>query len=333
MQERFSLKDNHTFHFDVTSAYYTEIDSTDKLKQIILNKEFKSENIFVLGGGSNVLFQDNFSGHILHPIEKSINVIQKDEEDVLVRVSAGVVWDDFVGWAVERSFYGIENLSLIPGQVGAVPVQNIGAYGVEAKDCIEYVEGLYLDNAEPFTILGKDCEFAYRESIFKKRLKSKIFVSHVVFRLSVQEKFHLDYGALKERVLDIGELTLENIRSAVIEIRNEKLPNTDDMGNAGSFFKNPVINLNHLDKIRKEYPDVKYYEVDGMAKVPAGWLIDKSGWKGYRKGDAGVHEFQALVLVNYGNAIPRDIINLAEVICKDIKEKFDIDLEMEVTIV
>lgn len=332
MQTHYPLKERNTFHFNISAETFSEIDHPETLREIILKNDTNTP-ILILGGGSNLLFRDNFNGHIIRSTDETIEIISDDGDSVLVRAAAGTDWDKFVEYTVNQNLGGLENLSLIPGTVGASPIQNIGAYGVEVKDYIEYVEGMYLDTGEMFQLEKEACRFGYRDSVFKNELKHKVFISHVVFRLSRKHTYKLDYGKLKEAVETKGEVSLKSIREAVIEIREAKLPDPDKIGNAGSFFKNPVVNETHLQLIQKDYPKAPYYTQEDGYKIPAGWLIDTAGWKGYRKGDAGVHKHQALVLVNYGEAMPSDVLELAEMICRDVQLKFGIELEMEVTIV
>ncbi|MEA1875154.1 MAG: UDP-N-acetylmuramate dehydrogenase [Bacteroidota bacterium] len=333
METNYSLKERNTFHFNINAAAYSEISHPKMIQEIIMQEPRKFTPILIIGEGSNLLFRDAYRGHVIRSIDTSIEVLSEHNNDVLVRAASGVKWDDFVQFTVDNGYGGIENLSWIPGTVGASPIQNIGAYGIEVKDSIEYVEGLYLNTGEVFFLEKASCLFGYRDSIFKHELRGRVFISHVTFRLSSNPSYHLDYGALKTRVESKGAINLSTIRESVIEIRKEKLPDPDTIGNAGSFFKNPVIPETHLSLIQQDYPEIPFYELKEGYKIPAGWLIDTAGWKGYRQGDAGVHTHQALVLVNYGNAEPSEVLDLAENICRDIKHKFGIELEMEVTIV
>ncbi|MFO7790762.1 MAG: UDP-N-acetylmuramate dehydrogenase [Bacteroidota bacterium] len=333
MQTDFPLKDYNSFHFNVKTRYYDTIDNEETLRDAIINGDLQTENLLILGGGTNILFRENFAGLILHPVEKNINVIEENETDIVLEVSAGYDWDEFVKWTVEKGYHGLENLSLIPGQVGAAPIQNIGAYGVEVKDYTELVKGIYLDTGEDFEIPAEACQFDYRDSIFKHELRGKVYISHVWFRLSKKPAFNVSYGQLAEK-LKGKDITQKAIRDTVIDIREQKLPDPNVIGNAGSFFKNPVVQKAQYDFIKEQYPDVKAYPAgEGLVKISAAWMIDKAGWKAYRVGDAGVHPKQALVLVNYGMASPADIMSLAEQIRKDILFKFGIELEMEVRLV
>ncbi len=333
METNYSLKERNTFHFNINAAAYSEISDPEMVREFIMQEPSEFTQILIIGEGSNLLFRDDYRGHVIRSIDTSIEVISESGDYVLVRAASGVKWDDFVQFAVDNGYGGIENLSWIPGTVGASPVQNIGAYGVEVKDSIENIEGLYLDTGEFFHLKKEACLFGYRNSIFKHELRGRIFISHVTFRLSSNPSYHLDYGALRSRVESKRAITLSTIRESVIEIRKEKLPEPDEIANAGSFFKNPLITETHLSLIKQNYPEIPFYKLEEGYKIPAAWLIDTAGWKGCRQGDAGVHANQALVLVNYGNAAPSEILDLAENICRDIKHKFGIELEMEVTIV
>ncbi|MDA3820441.1 MAG: UDP-N-acetylmuramate dehydrogenase [Candidatus Delongbacteria bacterium] len=333
MQTDFSLKDYNSFHFNVKTRYFETLKDPAYLKNAIINREFDTDNLFILGGGSNVFFRDNFHGLVLHPVGKEIEVIEENEAYIVLEVSAGYDWDEFVAWTVEKGYCGLENLSLIPGQVGAAPIQNIGAYGVEVKDYITVVKGIYLDTGADFEIPAEACRFDYRDSIFKHELRGKVFISHMQLRLNKQPDFNISYGQLEEQ-LKGTEITQQAIRDAVIEIREQKLPDPDVIGNAGSFFKNPIVQKAQYDFLKSQYPEIKAYPAgNDMMKISAAWMIDNARWKAYRVGDAGVHPKQALVLVNYGMAKPRDIMSLAEQIRKDILFKFGIELEMEVRLV
>jgi UDP-N-acetylmuramate dehydrogenase len=253
---------------------------------------------------------------------------------VIVSAGAGVNWDDFVGWTVDNGFGGIENLSLIPGKVGATPVQNIGAYGVEVKDQIVRVDTISTENGTVRVFSSDECEFGYRNSIFKNSEKGKYLVTRVYFKLTTRPSLNLGYDSLKEEVNKLGEVTLKNVRQAVINIRRSKLPDPEKIGNAGSFFKNPVVEGPFALQLKNEYPDMPVYkDQEGFMKLAAGWLIDKCGWKGERKGDAGVNEKQALVLVNYGNATGKEIYDLSQEIQNSVYDKFGVNLEREVEVV
>ncbi|MBI9053614.1 MAG: UDP-N-acetylmuramate dehydrogenase [Bacteroidales bacterium] len=334
IKENFSLKNYNTFGIDAKCRFFVECSSLDEITQFLENHNKSDIPLMILGGGSNVLFTQDFEGYVLRPFIKGIEIIEESEEDILVKVGAGEDWDVFVEYCVEKGWGGVENLSLIPGNVGTCPIQNIGAYGVEVKDVIEEVESLEIENLKKNTFKNAECAFGYRDSIFKRNLKGKQIITYVSFRLKKQPVFMLNYGSLTEELNKFNELSLKNIRKAVIDIRESKLPDPKEIGNSGSFFKNPVIEESYAKGLKQEYEDIPLYKQDnGTVKVPAGWLIEKAGWKGKRIGDAGVHEKQALVLVNYGNATGKEIFNLAQEIQQSVKTKFNINIEMEVNVV
>lgn len=295
----------------------------------------RDEKILVLGGGSNVLFTSDFDGHIIRPTIGGVQIIKRDGGDFHVRVGAGVEWDYFVSWAVSVGLHGVENLSGIPGNVGASPVQNIGAYGVEAKDVIYRVEGLNMATGRSFSLSGDECQFGYRESIFKKEWRGRAIITHVTFNLKDQPNFQLDYGALRTAVEELGAPSAANIRSAVLKIRNCKLPDPKVMGNAGSFFKNPEVESSLANGLLTKFPNMPHFAnaQTGLVKIPAGWLIEQSGWKGRSLGPAAVHDKQALVLVNKGGATGQDIIKLCQAVQTSVKEQFGITLTPEVNFV
>ncbi len=334
IKENISLKKCNTFNIDVNGQFYVECFSVQDIIDFLNIHRNKDLPLMVLGGGSNVLFTKDFEGYILRPSIKGINIINETNEEVIVKVGAGEDWDEFVEYCVNNDWGGVENLSLIPGNVGTCPIQNIGAYGVEVKDVIVFVEVLDIETLKVKSFLNLECNFGYRDSIFKRKLKGKQIITSVIFKLKKQPVFKLDYGNLIEELKRFNEVNLKNIRQAVIEIRESKLPDPDEIGNSGSFFKNPVVQKIIVKKLKEDYPEMPCYELgDDLAKVPAGWLIEKAGWKGKRVGDAGVHEKQALVLVNYGNATGKEIYNLAQEIQKTVKAKFGIDIEMEVNVI
>ncbi|ASB50545.1 UDP-N-acetylmuramate dehydrogenase [Alkalitalea saponilacus] len=331
----YSLKHLNTFGIDANADKYIFYTSEDELKSIIESDQVRDIPVLILGGGSNLLFVSDFNGVVLHSGIHGVEKVQDNDQEVTIRVGSGVVWDDLVRWSVDNGFYGLENLSIIPGNVGAAPVQNIGAYGVEVKDVIDKVEGLYLKDASHFVISRDECQFDYRQSIFKTSLKGEVVITYVYFRLKKQPGFILDYGSLIDEVNKLGEITLENVRQAVINIRQSKLPDPEEFGNAGSFFKNPVISFTQFLDLQNSFPGIPYFimEENSLVKIPAGWLIEKCGWKGKSIGNAGVHHKQALVLVNLGNASGNEIIELAERIETDVFNAFSIKLEREVNVV
>lgn len=326
----YSLLSRNTFGMDVKAKRFVEYDNEEELKALIPTL---SGEVLHMGGGSNLLFKGDFEGTVLHSAIKGIEVVDESAESALVRVGAGEVWDDFVAWAVERGYGGVENLSLIPGEVGASAVQNIGAYGVEAKDVIALVEAIDLSNGQKRVFGTEECNYAYRQSIFKNALKGKYAITYVTYRLQKQPVLKLDYGNIRAVLGDNGQHTISDVRQAIIDIRNAKLPDPKVQGNAGSFFMNPVVSREKFLSIQKDYPQMPFYEVEGGVKIPAGWMIDQCGWKGKSLGRAGVHDKQALVLVNLGGATSDEIITLCNTICKDVYDKFGIDIHPEVNLI
>lgn len=321
---------HNTFGMDVRAERFIEYVSEEELISIL---PLLHEHRFLhIGGGSNILFCGNYDGIILHSAIAGISVVAEDEASVSVKVGAGVQWDDFVSYAVEKGWSGAENLSLIPGEVGASAVQNIGAYGVEAKDLIENVETIDLTDGTRRVFLNAECVYGYRKSIFKNELKGRYAVTYVTYRLSKVFQPKIDYGNVREK-LQGKELTPENVRNAVIDIRQSKLPDPEVIGNAGSFFMNPVVSLEKYEALKTENPDMPHYIVDGGVKIPAGWLIEKCGWKGKSLGRAGVCPNQALVLINLGGATGSDIVALSNAVCQSVSEKFGISISPEVNII
>ena len=330
--KNFSLKKYNTFGVDVTAESFFDVSTVEELKEALLIA--KDSKLLILGGGSNLLFTSNFEGVVIHPNIQGIELVEEDDDSVLIKAGAGVEWDSLVEHAVNQSLGGLENLSLIPGTVGASPVQNIGAYGVEVKDHVERVEGILVDNIVATTLTNSECKFGYRDSVFKNKLKGKVVVTHVYYRLTKNHKLVTHYGNLDTEVARFGERTIQNIRKAVIDIRNFKLPDPVKLPNAGSFFKNPVVSTKLIEVLQQKYEHVPYYPVsESQVKLPAGWLIEHAGWKGREVGTVGVHNKQALVLVNHGDAAGQEILSLALDIQQSIKQIFDINLEMEVNLV
>lgn len=329
-----SLKDRNTFGIDAACAELIEYSGATDLKELFARGVFEGRWM-VLSGGSNIVFTKDFEGTILHPVDSGIQVTGECGDTVSVRATAGTDWDGFVGWSVANGLWGAENLSGIPGLVGASPVQNIGAYGVEVKDIIRSVELFAVDTGKELTLAGAHCDFGYRDSIFKRSLKGKVIVTAVNFELSCRESPVLGYGDLYEKTRMLGGATLENIRRAVIGIRDSKLPDPKVAGNAGSFFKNPVVPEEAALQLKARYPDMPVYpsQQEGCSKLAAGWFIDKSGWKGRSLGRAGIHEKQALVIVNLGGATGKDVMELAARVQADVWDKFGIRIDTEVNIV
>ncbi len=333
LQENFSLKHFNTFGIDVTAKFFAMFSSTDELAEILENTK---ENTLILGGGSNILFTKNYDGLVLKNELVGIKKIKEDDACVYVRAYAGVDWHEFVLYCITNNFAGVENLSLIPGSVGASPMQNIGAYGVEIKDVFYELEA-YNITEKKLQIFSKiDCAFGYRESIFKNKYKEQFVIISVTFRLNKIPVYHTSYGAIEMELEKMGiqSLSIKAISDAVISIRKSKLPSPTEIGNAGSFFKNPIIKNIQFENLKIAYPSIIGYAVgENETKLAAGWLIEQCGWKGYRKDDVGCHQKQALVLVNYGEAMGQNILQLSEEIIESVKMKFEVLLEKEVNII
>lgn len=330
--ENHSLKLHNTFGIDAKAKYFFEFTELEDLAEFLdSNKSWKEEKLLVLGEGSNVLFLDDFDGLVIHPKVPGIISVHEDRQYEWFEVGAGEIWDEFVQYAVAYQLGGIENLSLIPGTVGAAPVQNIGAYGQEVCAVVEKIKGYDLEKETTGEFTVEQCKFAYRDSIFKSYLKNKFIITSVIFRLEKFPEFNLKYGQLEEKVKDKGEINLRNIRDAVVEIRSSKLPDVKDLGNAGSFFKNPVVTSELAAKLKKEYSAIPTYPAtNGNVKLAAAWLVEQAGWKGKREGDVGVHDQQALVVVNYGEASGKQVFDFSVKIKQDVLKKFNIELEREV---
>ncbi len=322
----------NTFGIDVTAARFLEYGSEDELRELIAAGQVVAPWLHI-GGGSNLLFIKDYEGTVLHSRIGGLEVTSEDEEHVWVRVGAGVVWDDFVAWCVKRHWYGAENLSLIPGEVGASAVQNIGAYGVEVKDLITSVETINM--AREKRIYGVDeCGYSYRKSLFKQPEMKAVFVTYVNFCLSKRVHYTLDYGTIRQELEKYPVLNLETLRRVIIDIRQSKLPDPRVLGNAGSFFMNPIVPRRQFESLQREYPDMPHYDVDaGRVKIPAAWMIDRCGWKGKALGPAAVHGRQALVLVNSGGATGADIVALSDAVRASVREKFGIDIHPEVCLI
>ena len=325
-----SLKTMHTFGVEIKCSRLILIEDISEIGVCFDTQEPR----LILGEGSNLLFVNDFEGTVLRPDFKGIEKIDDDGNSVLLKVAAGVLWEELIHYALYYEYYGIENLTGIPGRVGSCPVQNIGAYGVEVKDVIENVEGFYMDSGKPFTFNRADCAFDYRSSIFKTELRGKCLITYVCFRLSKIPKFTLNYQGLKEELAQ-RELptTLKNVSDIILQLRNRKLPDVREIGSAGSFFKNPIIDKTQFETLQVKFPTLIHYPYQqDKVKLAAAQLIDLCGWKGYRAGDAGVYPQQALVLVNYGNASGKEIQNLYQQIQHSVKKKFGIGIEPEVNI-
>ena len=340
IQQNISLKPYNTFGIDVSASRFVSVDNLDKLQKILTQEK----DVFLLSGGSNMLLTKDIDKLVIHINIKGISIHYENESEVELSVNAGEDWHEFVMWCISQNYGGIENLSLIPGNVGTSPIQNIGAYGVEVKDVITRVEGIDLNNAKKIQFSNKECDFGYRNSIFKNELKEKIVITSVRFKLT-KKNHHLNtnYGAIEKElaIRKISNPTIKDISDIVINIRQAKLPDPKKIGNSGSFFKNPIINLKQFKKLQEKYPNIPFYKIPSSKKedaaynykIPAGWLIETAGFKGKRYGDCGIHENQALVLVNFDKASGKDIYMLAKNIQKTILSIFEITLDIEVNII
>lgn len=331
IKENYPLLGLNTFHMTVSTSWFAEYSNVAELQDLLKSDLLSKNEFFHIGGGSNLLFTKDFPGVILHSAIRFIEKRDENEESVYLRVGAGVVWDDFCRFAVENGYGGVENLSWIPGEVGASAVQNIGAYGVEAGDLIDSVETIEVLSGNPRVFKVDACGYGYRESVFKKELKGKYIVTAVVYRLDKTPHYKLDYGNLRHELAAFSDVSLETVRQAVIDIRKSKLPDPDVAGNAGSFFMNPVITRSQFEKLKQEYPAIPHYDVsEEMVKVPAAWMIDQCGWKGREHGGAAVHDKQCLVLINKCGATARDIQELAAMISESVWDKFKVYISPEV---
>lgn len=335
IQENISLKPYNTFGLDARAKYFIKVESIQQLKEALSLDAYPEK--FILGGGSNMLLTKDLDRLVIQVAIKGIEIIEHLEHHVLVKANAGENWHEFVMWCLAHDFGGLENLSLIPGNVGTAPIQNIGAYGVEIKDTLQSCEALNIETKTIETFTNAECKFDYRESIFKQDKKNRYVIVSATFKLTAaHHKLHMDYGAIATELaaMEVKNPTIQDVSKAVIAIRESKLPNPKEIGNSGSFFKNPIISKTHFDQLKNNFPEIPSYIVSPTEiKVPAGWLIEKSGFKGKTLGDYGVHKKQALVLVNYGNAKGSDILELAKLIQKTIHQLFGISIEMEVNII
>lgn len=335
IQHNISLKPYNTFGINVFAKHFTSITSVTELIEVLKLKEYPSH--FILGGGSNMLLTKDINDLVIHINIKGIKVISENETHVIVKANAGENWHEFVLWCLKHHYGGVENLSLIPGNVGTAPIQNIGAYGVELKDTFYSCETLNINSKEIKCFNLEDCNFGYRESIFKQELKDKHIITSVSFKLKKAPHYlQTDYGAITSQlsIMDITNPTIKDVSRAVIAIRKEKLPDPKEIGNSGSFFKNPIIPISHYNQLKNNFSNIPCYPIsETEVKVPAGWLIEHSGFKGKTFGDYGVHKKQALVLVNYGNANGLDILKLARIIQKTVFKIFQINIETEVNII
>lgn len=336
IQKDIQLKPFNTFGIEATAKYFIEVSSIEQLQEILQNPDYQSTERLILGGGSNMLLTKDFEGLVIKIAIKGFEVVNENEDNIWLKVGAGVVWHDLVLQCVNQNYAGMENLSLIPGTVGAAPMQNIGAYGIEIKEIFEELQALEIATGEIKTFDKTSCSFGYRESIFKHEAKGKYIILNVTFKLNKRPTFHIEYGAIKDTLGEMGisEMSIKAISDAVIHIRQSKLPNPAEIGNAGSFFKNPEIPNSQFEALKAQFPTIPSYPVsDTSTKVPAGWLIEQAGWKGQRFGNVGVHAKQALVLVNYGGGKGEEIKDLSQKIQASVKEKFGIQLSVEVNFI
>jgi len=331
--EHYSLKTRNSFGIEVSTRYFFEATCLDVLLLFIKERPDSSGQLMIMGEGSNILFTRSFDGTIIHPAFKGIEVLSENSEKVQIKVQSGENWDDFVSYCVKNNWSGLENLSLIPGSVGSSPIQNIGAYGMEVKDCIIEVEGVFIDSGKHKVFSNHDCHFDYRSSIFKSELKNKFIITSVSFELNKNYEFILGYGSVEKEFRKKPLQNLQSLRQTIIEIRESKLPDPRKLGNAGSFFKNPVIPNSNFTKLQEKHPDIPFYPAGTEhSKIPAAWLIEHAGWKGVREGNTGTFPGQPLVIVNYGDASGKEILDFAKKITDSVFEIFGVKLETEVNL-
>lgn len=331
IEQNYSLEKHNTFHLPVKTRWFMEYDTEEELERILQDEYFQECISLHIGSGSNLLFLSDYNGVVLHSAIKGIEVVGETDDSILLRVGAAEVWDDVVAYAVSKGWGGIENLSLIPGETGAAAIQNIGAYGVEAGDVVEVVEAYNQLSFVKRVFTKEDCVYGYRDSYFKNEYNDPHIITYVTLRLSKNPQLSIGYGNLEEELAKYPETTLATVRAAVVKIRQEKLPDPEMFGNAGSFFMNPIIQVDHFEKLKQQYPNMPSYPAtEGKMKVPAGWLIEQCGFKGQNHGSVGVYEKQALVLVNLGDARGEEIALVAESIRMAVGERFGIDLLPEV---
>jgi len=348
IEQNISLKKYNTFGIEANARYFCKIETIEELQTLVSSEIFQNNSHLILGEGANILFTKNFNGLVVKPAIKGIEVVRETENEIFIKAYSGEMWHDFVMYCCEKKWNGLENLAYIPGSVGASPIQNIGAYGVEIKDVLDSLEAFNLETQNTEIFRNSDCKFDYRESVFKHEYKGKYVICSVTFRLHKQPKFNTDYTAVNDELkrMNVSELSAKIIAEAITTIRKSKLPEISEIGSAGSFFKNPTVSQEFFQSLKTQYPNLVAYpchsEPFGFAqdklceesamKLAAGWLIEQAGWKGFREGDAGVHAQQALVLVNYGNATGSEIFNLAQRIMDSVKSMFGVELTPEVNI-
>ncbi len=334
LHKEYSLKALNSFGLDIKAARFCSITDLQSLADLLEMEEIQELPKLILGEGSNMLFTDHFEGLVIHPAFKGIEVVEDDGEQVLVRVGAAESWDQWVSYAIQEGWFGLENLSLIPGSVGAAPIQNIGAYGVELKDRFAWLEAWDLHKNQAVKMDGKACRFGYRNSLFKQEGRGRYLITHVTFRLSRTPNLMLDYGQVRKAFTDARGKTPGDLRNIIIHIRKSKLPDPKRFGNGGSFFKNPRVGRAIYNCIRVEHREIPYFpDEDNMVKIPAAWLIEKAGWKDKRRGEVGTWPTQPLVIVNYGGATGREIFDFSEMIREEVDQQFGIDLEREVQVI
>ena len=336
MQQQVSLKNLNSFRIDAYAKYFSSFDDKDSLLEVLNTKQASTEKLMILGGGSNLLFTKDFDGLLLKNNISGIEKLEENEEYVFIKAGAGVLWHNLVLYCLQHNYGGMENLALIPGSVGASPMQNIGAYGVELKDIFHTLEAVNIHERTTETFNNAACEFGYRNSVFKNKFRDHFIIVSVTYRLAKNPVFNISYGAIKEELdkMAVTDLSIQHIAEAVINIRSSKLPDPAVIGNAGSFFKNPLVSKTIFENLKNSFPGIVGHEAGNeKVKLAAGWLIESCGWKGFRRGDAGCHAKQALVLVNYGNAKGDEILSLSEEIIRSVKQKFNVLLQGEVNIV
>lgn len=333
--DHFSLKNYNTFGIDATARYFVEVTTIEELQDILENNAYPRK--ILIGGGSNMLLTDYIDALFIHVNLKGKQIVSQDDNNVIVKVMAGENWHNMVMWAIDHDFGGLENMSLIPGNTGTAPIQNIGAYGVELKDCFVSCEAVRIEDQQLVTLSKEECQFGYRDSFFKNEGKDKYVITSVTFSFTKKNhNINSGYGAIENQLRkeSISNPTIKDISNAVIVIRQSKLPDPKELGNSGSFFKNPIVTKEIFTRFSTTYPEAPFYKVsDDYFKIPAGWLIEQCGFKGKRYGDAGVHKNQALVLVNYDNATGKDILDLAARIIEEVKRKFEIEISPEVNLI